>query len=92
MNAVALRVVKGVCYVMSRAQCKGGIGKEKYMYVHTTGSRWCICRVVTTCPRRIFDGFASNLKFRVGGWGSSRLLADNLFPHVAEKIACYACK
>ena len=22
----------------------------------------------------------------------SRLLADNLFPHVAEKIACYACK
>ena len=30
--------------------------------------------------------------FRVGGWGSSRLLADNMFPHVAEKIACYACK
>ena len=45
----------------------------------------------TTCPRIIFVGFASDLQFRVGGWGRSRLLADNLFPHVAEKIACYAC-
>ena len=44
------------------------------------------CRVAATCPGRIFDGLASVLQFRVGGWGSSRLLADNLFSHVAEKI------
>ena len=69
------------------ADCDWQVAIEKI-----TGSMWCVCRVVTTCPRRIFDGLASDLQFRVGGWGSSRLLADNLFPHVAEKIACYACK
>lgn len=36
-----------------------------------------------------FDSFASDLQFHVGGWGSYRLLADNLFPHVAENIACF---
>ena len=40
----------------------------------------------TTCPGKIFDGFASVFQFHVGGWGSSRLLADNLLSHVAEKI------
>ena len=43
-------------------------------------------------PVEFFDDFISGLQFRIGGWGSSRLLADNLPAHVAEKIACYACK
>lgn len=43
-------------------------------------------------PEKENDGFASDIQFCVGGWGSNRLLADNLSPHVAAKIACYACK
>lgn len=39
---------------------------------------------VTTYPGQIFDGFPSNLHFRVVGWGSCRLLAD-ICSHILPK-------
>ena len=35
------------------------------------------CRVVATCPGRIFDGFISDWQFRIGGWGSCTCCRKN---------------
>ena len=92
MKGVGFDLSKAACFDGGHLDCAGVADCNWQAAIERiTGSMWCVCRVVTTCPRIIFVGFASDLQFRVGGWGRSRLLADNLFPHVAEKIACYAC-
>ena len=41
-------------------------------------------------PEEFLRAFASNLRVRVGGWGSSRLLADNLFSTCC-RTKCVLC-